>query len=917
MIGENYFRSDIIQKLISNNGNIQNARAVLDEISKSEHTPSTKHANPYIYINRQDDLQHIVHSLNSAPQKLLLLGGFQGAGKSILIRSILPACPEHLLIYWYECSKITNLDDILLSLCAFFDKKLRKSIFPPKEKASVSIDERLISYLKNLNRPLLIIIDSFEFLVNPAQTIEDEELKHFFNFILAHDHIKIILIGQRLPLEDMDVNEEFVSNIRLSGLDEDMSKQILRDKGMTGSNTILTEIYKYCRGYPWLLLLTANISSKYGISADKIVKEMQTYEDSFESYLIKKIYHQLSEKENKIINYLSIIRHPVNVPTLQVIDKSLLEPNKSLENLTHLMITQQSGSRFYVNNTVRKYTYNIIPVDLKYNLHKNVSTFYTNEIAKKLAERTIRLSRKLLHSEQHFHNLSAAKLQTEKEKFDKKKQLAINYLPTAMKDPYYFSDMIKPDFQQPLKIEEETTQFEFAPEIKAHIIYPDQPVEIEVPPPQFKTTEPAKEEYLDIDGFKIELSDEEKELLKDETFETTLPEKKTITANIPPVIIPEKEEEFQEDLLFDIGLDTSDMSVVTHNEDLVESLRFVALGYASENKHETAIDRFKEALDLSEKLKNEEKMAQIYSPMAESYMFLKQYDLAIECYLNAKSIYEDLQDYTYIPEIITSIGKVYSECYQHEKAILHYNEVLKLPQEQLTNQVKAKVYMGLGEIFDYRSQFNEALRYYSQALQSFDEIGDLINQANLYSRIALIYDDLKDYGEAIKNYEKSLNIDKQLGRKHSYASTLANLAAVNDEIGENAMAINYYKQSLIIDKELKNFEGLYKTLNRLGSIYTEMDQLQNALKYYQQELKVAKIVKDPYWIAMAYLDLGDFSYLLNDYIKSAKYYFISQKVISKSISTDSKEKIERRIKQLQEHIPEDQLENLKIQIFSK
>ncbi|MGD9581212.1 MAG: tol-pal system YbgF family protein, partial [Vampirovibrionia bacterium] len=108
-----------------------------------------------------------------------------------------------------------------------------------------------------------------------------------------------------------------------------------------------------------------------------------------------------------------------------------------------------------------------------------------------------------------------------------------------------------------------------------------------------------------------------------------------------------------------------------------------------------------------------------------------------------------------------------------------------------------------------------------------------------------------------------------------------------------------------------------KTLSRVGTIYCELGETELALKYYKQELLIAKKVIDPYWIAMAYLDLGDLHYFMEEFIKAAKYFFISKKVIRKSISTDSKEKIERRLLKLQDYIPQNQFNQIKEQIMSK
>lgn len=924
-----YVRKEVINKLLSNNKNVESVSQVLNELKKTEILPEQKFSNPYVYVNRPGEIAQINNFLEDDSQKLCLIGGIQGSGKSTLVRTTLSTCQEHVLLYWYECSQVTNLDDILLSLCAFFDKRFSKNKVLTKQKSTISIDERLISYLKTLDRPMVIVLDSIEYLVSTEFTIQDDELKQFFNYLLSQKLLKLILIGQRLPTADMDSVDDFINELRIAGLSEYNAINLLRKEGVNASNPMLLELYKYSRGYPWVLLLAVNTLKRFNMPVDKLLKELASYEDSFESFLIKRIYQQLKEKEKKILEYLSVIRHPVNIPAFVCLDNSLSKIENELEELQKIKMIRSTGKRFHVNTAVRKYVYNSISLDLKYKLHLEVSKFYAAEMSKNLADRTIRLSRKLLTSEQFFHNNTATKFYTAREQFEKKQIVAHSDLQIkSSKDGEIQLNQvdIKPIdpvlLQKGFKIDK---IIDFEPE-EVNTSDLDTSFQLPIPGKQNK-------ELVNFDGLQIELTEEEKELLKEtentdqlepptqflnkKILQNSLSEELNYkdTDSSPPeqISLPADEELF--DLEYEI--DTSNEEAILSNMDLVESLVFVARGYASENKHQIAIDRYREALEIAEKSNNLESMLGTLISMAESYMSLKQYNLSLECYSWCLKICEEIHDFSRVPLLLASMGKVYSECYQHEKALMQYNEVLKMPAGQLSNSVKAIVYLGIGEIYDYRQQFNEALNYYKMSLKAFVEINDLPNQAIIYSRIALIYDDLGRYEKAIENYEESLKIDKSLGKKQSYAATLSNLAAVCDDLGQRSRALKYYKQSLVIDNELNNMEGLYKTLSRVGTIYSEVGQTEKALNYYKQELKVAKKVKDPYWIAMAFLDLGDLFYYMNDYTKAAKHFFISQKVISKSISTDSKEKIERRINKLLDHIPRETLQEIKKQVFNK
>jgi tetratricopeptide (TPR) repeat protein len=926
-----YLHTNELQYLLSCKDSLQEINKKLNDLKKSEPLSSNKDINPYVYTNRLDEINNISYFFDDASQKLLLVGGIQGAGKSSLVRSVLVTCDPQVLVYWYECSKITNLDDLLLSLCAFFDKKLSKSLFPPKNRNIISIDERLISYLKSLNRPIIIVIDSIEHLVSPSLNIADEELKYFFNFLLEHPFVKLVLMGQRLPTADMEYNEEFITELRTGGLSEDKAIKLLRAYDIQSSNTILSEIYKLSRGYPWILLLSAALMKRLNMPPDKIIQEMNLYEDSFETYLLKESYKSLPALEVDLLNYLSVIRHPINIPALSILDKTFEDPVESLKALYNTRLIQTVGKRYYVNNTVRKNIYNLIPLEQKCTLHNTISKFYSAEISKKLADRSIRLSRKLLHSEQYFHNVTATQIYTEKGKFDKKISQPKHYLPHMGKEPLE-KTVIKDVDPKYVHAYEQMKQYSVEnihnPQIQKVI----QQQNTQPPPNEVddkmehrtghskqkpKPVETPAKEIMDIDGLEIELTSEEMQLLEDDSIQES---NDTVKFSHLKPSVNEETQETEEEAGLDLDLDFDFVSSGTEpasDLDLVESLRFVARSYAAENKHKMAIERYNEAIAICEKLNNSLEYAKTLVPLAECYMQIKQYDKALAKFEKAKNIFVKAGDQTQIPLIMANLGTVYTECYQHEKALGQYNEVFKLPEEVLTNNVKAKVYLGMGEIYDYWQRLRDALKCYNLSLRAFEEINDSLNQAILYSRIALIYDDLGDYPLAVKHYQKSIDLDRQLGRKQTYAANLSNLASVYDEMGDKQKALTHYKQSLLIDKELNQMEGLYKTLSRIGTIYIEMGEIEKALSAYQKELKVARKVNDPYWIAMAYLDMGDLYYFTKEFPRAAKCFLISQKVISKSISTDSKEKIDRRIARIQDHIPRERYERIKNSVQKK
>ena len=153
----------------------------------------------YNLVNRNEYLKETCQALNSDEQKLVFISGFQGTGKTEFINTLMYALEENVLNFYYECSPITHLDDIILSLFNYLKKIAIKN--PEYKRAfkisnNQSIDERLMNYIKSINIPLLIVIDGFENLTNGNPPEEQKELIHFLEFLSSIPEIKIIISGR-------------------------------------------------------------------------------------------------------------------------------------------------------------------------------------------------------------------------------------------------------------------------------------------------------------------------------------------------------------------------------------------------------------------------------------------------------------------------------------------------------------------------------------------------------------------------------------------------------------------------------------------------------------------------------------------------------------------------------------------------
>ena len=109
---------------------------------------------------------------------------------------------------------------------------------------------------------------------------------------------------------------------------------------------------------------------------------------------------------------------------------------------------------------------------------------------------------------------------------------------------------------------------------------------------------------------------------------------------------------------------------------------------------------------------------------------------------------------------------------------------------------------------------------------------------------------------------------------------------------------------------MRNYNGLYGSAIHLAEIYAAGND-DKSLEYMNKALEYAKLLKEPFYIAGASLEIGDFYYLRKDFENAYKYFIEAYKVAKISFTQDNLDKIVSRIEDLRKRVKEDEF--LKLQ----
>ena len=826
----------------------------------------------YNLVNRNEYIKETCQALNSNEQKLFFISGFQGTGKTEFINTLIYALEENKLNFYYECSPVTHLDDIILSLFNYLKKIAIKN--PEYKRAfkisnNQSIDERLMNFIKTINIPLLIMVDGFENLTNANPNEEQKELTHFLEFLSSIPEIKIIISGCKINLPSLKADS---FEIRLSGLEESEASKILKDNELIETESGLQQIFQVTRGYPENLLWFSNAVNTLNISSFDLLQEYYAKEQkSFEEFIYQKIYKAIPDEFLKTIYFLTAIRHSVTFETLEKLNFTS-EIRDKINYLTSKMLLTENREVFYIKSLLKNTIYSSISADEKKQIHRYLYEIYSEQISKKLEERIFHVSRKLLYSEQYYHYMCLT-----------------NYGDKSLPDLKTTTlSNLKPDFKYLYtNITDSLFVGNQEAENNTQTVIPNLIRDLSNNEQMLKQVQHDNNVNIDdISDLKIELSEEEKALLSEEITDTDLQSKDNLNRHCEPnPAIGGAGEAIQKSL--------TDKWIAS-----LTSLRSSGQALQAPRNDDSEMQHDKKGrTSLEEKIQN-------LKSEANSFYENGKFDEAAKKFEETLILYEILKDKTNVNRTLILIANTYNEGFRHDVALMYYYRILSSENETMETEPQIEALCGIADIYDYREDFENALKFYQKALEEAEKSNNIKQKANVCFKKALAYDDIGDIGRALEFYLKNTNISNNIEVNPNIAAAYANMAAIYEEREDLNKAKQYYLESLKFDKLINNKEGQFETLSSIGNIYFEIFDYQNANNCFHEALAIAREIGDTYKIAMSCLDIGDIYLQEKHYEKALKAFIIAGKTIEKTISTDSREKIDRRLKKVMNEIGE-------------
>lgn len=795
--------------------------------------------NSFLIESNYESVLDFLTFLGSEEDNIFILNGFSGSGKSALIDFGKNFLDENVLFFRFNCFEATTLDDVLLSLFTdFIDYHNKRKIFLPKVDSNIFSD-KVNAFIKASNSPIIMVIDSFDALNSSEENKKD--VINFINHLGNFDKIKLVVSSRNFDEELLSSNFKIANSI-MKLFNNDEFKNLLEVNNISANFFRMEELYKKTRGHYLYISMALNILLTLNISIDNLLDEFSKKDMPFYDFLTFKLLSFIPDSFLRGLWLMSLIRQGLSEKFLSDKDFFTKEDIAYLES--RMLLSRESGL-IYVKDYIKESAVESIDLVAKVKIHKYLADLYDSELPKKPSERELLISRATMRREVEYH----------------KKIVEDSNLPkqTSKKGPVDNIDFNYLSYSK-------TVGHEWVPPAKTEYEIKNVP-EIHLKPNKSKILELSKEELALLNSS------------KDEDITKYLTENETL--------LELESNAVKEDL-------KSSKEAASKKETMEELIKDAQM-YEKEFDLESAVFYYKKALTHNDDLLFDLKKPLIMTKLAICYKKLHDTDLAIRYFEDVYEIYKEKEPVK-ANYILLSIAQIYNETYKYSLARNIYEKILSSTAKK-PSTLLIRTYLDIADIEDNNSNVEKAVDYCEKALLELNKIDDVKLSGEVYFKYALFLDDMGKVDDAVKFYQKCIGVSEDVSLNRFVSSSYSNLASIYSEQNNHQTAIRYYELAIEADIKLNNFEGLYFGYSKLAQI-NQSKNSSLALEYLVKAMGAAKRLDDSFYLASAYLDLGDFYYNRKIDDKALKSYLSAKKLVVKQSNEENVQKVNTRINDL-------------------
>ncbi len=272
---------------------------------------------------------------------------------------------------------------------------------------------------------------------------------------------------------------------------------------------------------------------------------------------------------------------------------------------------------------------------------------------------------------------------------------------------------------------------------------------------------------------------------------------------------------------------------------------------------ESAVQHYRQAIEINQKLGNRKKVADAYRELGHLYMEKNMWEEADENYQRALEIYEELGDYYGIADTYRGHAKVDWRLGNLDEAIEHLQTVIENALKVGDDNLIGSTYIDMGNVYHNKGDAEKAKEQYRKAIEILVPMQNYPEIARAYNNMGEVYKEHGEYEEAIECYKKSLEYAEKGNDVRTKGYALGNLGETYAKLNDLEKAEKYTADALEIFERLEEKYVIASLYMNYGIIYRKKKEWEKAEEAFKKGIEMMKSLNIQYDLGIIYLEYGE------------------------------------------------------------
>jgi len=282
---------------------------------------------------------------------------------------------------------------------------------------------------------------------------------------------------------------------------------------------------------------------------------------------------------------------------------------------------------------------------------------------------------------------------------------------------------------------------------------------------------------------------------------------------------------------------------------IADACRGMGIFYDMKGDYHQAQKLEKQALEISERLKDKKSVAATLGHLGVISQQLGDYPSAMDYYFKSLKIAEEVKVKVIIATALNNIGLAYWELGDGPKALEYDFRTLHMNEEMGNKNGIANVLANIGSVYKGLGKYKDAMEYYAMTLKVAEELGNKYLIAMELGNIGNAYMDQVDsalekgnkefalkekFPQALDYDMRSLQLNERMGNKLEVALRLSNIGLLYTYAGKYKEAEDYLNRARKLNDSIGALGNIRDNEAALSNLYFKTGKYEQALEHYKK-----------------------------------------------------------------------------------